>query len=169
MRLTMSLKGEIKMKNIYLKLEMVIILFAVLFSTNISFSQYAKVPDNNLKKALNVKLGNGDVTTDITIRELHRMTGSFEAENKSISDITGLEHCMSLTGIKLGNNSIQDLIPLSNLVFLVELQIEGNLIKDLTPLSGLTHLRVLNISFNPVTDFSPVVNMDQCKILGIPE
>ena len=62
------------------------------------------------------------------------------AQERGISDLTGLEYCVNLERLDLGPNSISDISPLENLTSLNALGLGGNQISDISALvenSGL--------------------------------
>ncbi|XZI52952.1 leucine-rich repeat domain-containing protein (plasmid) [Clostridium perfringens] len=160
---------------------------------NTSKSQYAYIPDENLKKALNSTLGKGYITTDITISELQNITSLiYNDKNGSrinpISDLTGLEHCTNLTELNLDSNNIKDISklskltklnslmlgwnrgitdisPLSGLTYLKTLDLEGNQISDIGALRGLINLMDLNLILNKISDISPLKNLQNVRAL----
>ncbi|MDK0553985.1 leucine-rich repeat domain-containing protein [Clostridium perfringens] len=161
--------------------------------TNTSKSQYAYIPDENLKKALNSTLGKGYITTDITISELQNITSLiYNDKNGSrinpISDLTGLEHCTNLTELNLDSNNIKDISklskltklnslmlgwnrgitdisPLSGLTYLKTLDLEDNQISDIGALRGLINLMDLNLILNKISDISPLKNLQNVRAL----
>ncbi len=71
-----------------------------------------------------------------------------------ISDLTGLEHAVSLQRLDAGSNEITDLQPLANLVHLNNITLHGNQISDISPLANLTNLTLLNLSGNQISDLT---------------
>ena len=83
------------------------------------------VPDNNLRKLLNEKLGEKLGTTrtanqKITDVELEKLT-DLNLDNSNITDLTGLEAAKNLQNLSLNHNRISDLRPLSGLSHLKNL------------------------------------------------
>jgi Leucine-rich repeat (LRR) protein len=89
---------------------------------------------------------------------LDRLT-SLNATAESISDLTGLEHAISLTDLDLRWNEISDISPLANLTSLTGLQLRDNQISDISPLANLTSLTDLNLWLNQISDISPLANL----------
>ena len=113
-------------------------------------------PDPNLKlairEAINKPYG------DIYQSDLDDLT-YFTAGDRGIVDLTGLEHCTSLTLLGLGQNQISDVTPLSNLTSLTYLYLDINQISDITPLSNLTSLTYLPLGDNQISDITPLSNL----------
>jgi len=108
---------------------------------------------------------------------------------RSIADLTGLEHCVSLRTLNLGDNAIEDLSPLAYLTEITDLRLHwnrisdlapiagltklsslwlhGNSINDLTALASLTHLRHLSLGWNSITDISPIAGLTQIEGLEL--
>ena len=81
------------------------------------------------------------------------------ARHRSIVDLTGLEHCTSLTRLYLDNNEISDISPLSSLTSLRVLELYHNQISDISPLSSLTSLTHLRLYLNQIGDISPLSSL----------
>ncbi|MCH1976509.1 hypothetical protein MCG01_05105 [Enterococcus hirae] len=101
------------------------------------------IPDNNLKKALNEKLGqapDAQITVDqlATIKEL-------DVNNKEIQSIDGLQYCVNLRKLKIGNDFMH--------------VHETNTVSDLSPLKNLTRLTVLVAGNLKISDFSPLKSL----------
>ncbi|MFO7996422.1 MAG: leucine-rich repeat domain-containing protein [Dehalococcoidia bacterium] len=81
------------------------------------------------------------------------------ADHMNISDLTGLEHCTSLTELHLSYNQIADLSLLANLTGPTELYLRDNHISDISPLANLTNLTnlgTLDLRDNQIDDISAV-------------
>ena len=113
------------------------------------------VPDNNLRKLLNEKLGEKLGTTrtanqKITDVELEKLT-DLNLDNSNITDLTGLEAAKNLQNLSLNHNSISNLSPLSGLTSLRTLSLKENAIADISLLSGLTSLTSLHLEDQRIT------------------
>ncbi len=118
------------------------------------------VPDKNLKAAINEQLRkpyNADITED----EM-KMIISLSAENKGISDVTGLEYATGLRYLYLKNNSITDISPLKNLN-LSELVLTNNQVVDATPLME-KRFEHLFLSNNNISNLSPFKDIRAYKL-----
>ena len=152
-------------------------LFFVIPLTTVA--QTVNIPDANLRAAVEKALGKTP-NARITAEDMATLT-NFDAVNKDIKDLTGLETATNLerlelrhnlisdlsplTGlvrlhfINLENNTIRDLSPLATLISLEDLHLQHNVISNLSPLSGLINLRGLNIGDNLIIDLSPLTGL----------
>ena len=130
-------------------------LCAVLFLIPLTTSaQTVNIPDTNLRAAIAETLGkapNARITTD----EIQRLT-RLDANNREISDLTGLEHAKNLERIELNNNLISDISQLAGLMKLRVIEVGDNAISDISPLKGLSNLDGLHIPHNLISDLSPL-------------
>ena len=92
---------------------------------------------------------------------------SLRAESLGISDLSGLEHAIGLTDLRLANNEISDISALEGLTGLVLLRLHVNQISDILPLAGLTNLAHLNLFNNQISDVSPLVGLTDLTYLGL--
>lgn len=114
-----------------------------------SDSEIINIPDENLVKSINKKLGK-PIYSDITKSELE----SFEELDigySQISNLEGLQYCINLKKLDLSANDIEDLEPISNLKNLESLRMFANNKTDkkdeiFKPLVGLTNLKKLDLS-----------------------
>ena len=91
-----------------------------------------------------------------------------EVQGQNISDLSGLEYCVSLTELELSHNHrIKDITPLSNLRKLRRIELNHNQIDDLAPLRGLTRLEVIGLASNRVTDLRPISSLTNLKLLRL--
>ena len=121
------------------------------------------IPDPNLRAIIEENLGKTP-NTPITVEEMATMhRNRIFAEDKGISDLTGLEFATNLEWLKIEGNQISDLSPLAGLTKLDLLDISGNEVSDLSPLTGLTNLRHLKISHNNISDLSPLASLANLK------
>ena len=90
--------------------------------------------------------------------DMKRLT-ELNAENRQITNLTGLEHALNLTRLLLGENPISDLSPLSHLVGLRALNIAVCKISNIQPLANLTRLESLHLHFNRIEDITPLSNL----------
>ena len=81
------------------------------------------------------------------------------ARQKTISDLTGLQHCIGLVLLDLSNNQVTDISPLSNLTHLEELHLGWNQIRDISPLGNLTNLTNLHLWANRISNISPLAGL----------
>ena len=128
-------------------------------TTNILTGEVA-IRDPHLRAAIAEALGKGDaVFISITAEEMATLT-SLRAQNKGISDLTGLEYAINLEDLYAPGNQISDLSPLSELINLRVLNIWNNPIGSLSPIAGLSNLeRITLIGDGGITDLSPLAGL----------
>ena len=115
------------------------------------------VPDTNLKRAIRATLALTE-TEPLTRRQMLHLL-ELDAQNKGLTNLTGLEYATELTELRLCDNQIHDLRPLEGLVRLDALTLCANLLSDISPLAGLTQLRVLDLKDNMIEDITPLANL----------
>ena len=152
-----------------------------------TIAQTVNIPDTNLREAIAETLGKAP-NARITVDEM-RTLNRFDANNREISDLTGLEHAKNLEHtelnhnlisdisplaglirlrvIELGDNAISDISSLKGLVNLDGLHIPDNLISDLSPLKGLINLRWTNLSHNAISDLSPLAGLIKLESIAL--
>ena len=118
------------------------------------------IPDANLADAVRkaVGLSPQDSITQLDMLNLFGLNphGNFDVSNRGITDLTGIEYAINLTGLNLSRNPIRDIGPLAKMRNLRILRLNGNQITDVKPLTELTNLRELSVTHNPVEDMSPL-------------
>jgi Leucine-rich repeat (LRR) protein len=137
--------------------------------------------DKNLEKAVRKSvIMKKDTTEPLTENDLANLS-TVQGTGMEISDLSGLEKCLSLASLDLAQNRASDLAPLKGLVKIQYLNLAGNQIedispiseikalqyvelsnnrvKDLKPLSGLTNMASLYLSSNQITDIKPMLGM----------
>ena len=90
--------------------------------------------------------------------DLKRLT-SLDTDGENVSDLTGLEYCISLTRLFLSDNQIDDISSLATLTRLTYLDLSGNQIDDISTVANLTRLTYLDLSGNRISDVSAVGNL----------
>ena len=121
------------------------------------------IPDAKLYKAILTELGQPRVYSVSDMRKLTELT----AEERGISDLTGLEHATNLVKLNLMDNHISDVTPLANLTHLTELWLNGNDITDISALANLKNLTQLNLNGNDIVDISPLADLTHLIGLGL--
>jgi len=81
------------------------------------------------------------------------------ADDRSITDLTGLEYCINLSYLYLEWNQIIDISALAGLTNLTRLYLGENHISDISPLVGLTGLTYLSLFDNQISDISPLAGL----------
>ena len=127
--------------------------------------QSVNIPDPNLRAAIADALGKapGDPITAEEMETLER----FVAENKNISDLTGLEFAKNLTALYLHDNALSDISPLAALTKLREIGIGHNPLSDISPLAALTKLREIRISDTEVSNLSPLAALRDLETIDV--
>ena len=122
-------------------------------------------PDPNLEAAIRKAID--EPTGDIYQSDLEQLT-EFSPGYADIVNLTGLEHCTSLTSLKLWHNRISDIAPLANLTNLTELDLGANEIGDVSPLADLINLTWLDLSLNyRISDISHLANLTSLIYLDL--
>ncbi len=120
----------------------------------VATAQTVNIPDANLLEAINEALGKAP-NARITVDEMARLT-RLEANNRGISNLTGLETAINLEDLRLSHNLLSDISPLAGLLRLHHIELEDNTITDISSLKELINLDGLHISHNLITDISPL-------------
>ena len=170
------------MKTLFVNRNLIVSIFVVMLSMygfqGISYAQDApdtivEFKDINLAKAVRQALGlptRGVDPLKIPKTELAKLT-KLTADDRNISNLTGLEHASQLTVLNLEDNNISDLTPLAQLTQLTELNLEDNKISDITPLAQLTQLTELDLSGeygdNNISDLTPLAHLTQLRVLDL--
>ena len=121
------------------------------------------IPDLNLRTAVAEALGKSP-NTPITAEGMATLE-RLRAENKNISDLTGLEFAKNLTVLFIRYNPLSDLSPLASLTKLREIQFADTEVADLSPLSGLSNLEVINASATRITSLAPLAGLKNLQKL----
>ena len=157
-----------KAKIVYLALALALVfsMVAVMVPANpVSAQDEIYFPDPILREAIRDAIGGGDITQS-KLDLLSRFTYGGESR-PDVTDLTGMEHCTSLTYLHLYFNWIIDIQPLSGLTSLTELRLTHNQISDIQPLSGLTNLQWLYLSENQISDIQPLSDLTSLSTLSI--
>ena len=123
------------------------------------------IPEANLHAVIAEALGKApsDSITEADLKRLRRI----DADERGISDLTGLEHATRLERIEFRRNSISDLSPLAGLIRLNNIKLRGNRITDVSPLAELTNVDWLGLEENAITDLSPLRDLIKLNGIGI--
>ena len=124
------------------------------------------IPDPNLEQAIRETLELSE-DSPVTRREMLRLT-RLSAWDRGITDLTGLQHAISLIHLSLRYNQIEDLTPIANLIQLEELILHENPIKDLSPLTALVNLKSLALNnIKSISDISILANFTKLEKLNL--
>ena len=130
-----------------------------------TIASLSRSPDANLRVAIAETLGKAPGST-ITEADMQRLR-HLHADDKGISDLTGLEFATNLERIELRRNAISDLTPIAGLTRLNNIKFRGNLISDVSPLAALTSVDWLGLEANAITDLSPLKGLIKLNGIGI--
>ena len=128
-------------------------------------AQTVNIPDTNLRAAVEEALGKTSGAT-ITAEDMATLV-IFDAGNRDISDLTGLEAATNLERLELHQNLISDLSPLAGLIRLHRLNLEDNTISDLSPLAALIGLESLRLQHNLISDVSPLAGLINLRSINV--
>ena len=148
----------------YFRFFVIFFVFSCL-TPHIASAQVVNVPDPNLAAALREVFGLAP-NAPITRQDMQRLIG-FEAINRQIRDLTGLEHAPQLRALDLGDNQISDIRPLAGLTQLGALSLAENRIRDVTPLTQMTQLEWLFLWTNQISDIRPLAGLTQLERLSL--
>ena len=115
--------------------------------------QEVQFPDSNLEAAIREAIGQQD--GPIMESKLASMM-FLVANERGITELSGIEYCTALAYVYLAGNEIVDLGPLSELAKLQQLDVSQNQIVEVTPLGGLSQLKTLFLSDNQIVDIAPI-------------
>ncbi|MDE0506607.1 MAG: leucine-rich repeat domain-containing protein, partial [Candidatus Poribacteria bacterium] len=149
---------------------------------------FVEIPDLYLRRAIQhtLKLGFDDPVTEADMRRLTRL----HAVHMQIINLSGLEHAVNLTSLRLNRNWIVDISPLKDLIRLRELDLSeclnieslnplanlANLselslwdcrLEDISGLANLTGLTKLNLRLNRIEDIAPLRGMVRLEVLNL--
>ena len=127
-------------------------------TANFTAEEAVTFNDPNLEEAIGAA-----IDVDIDERSIYpsdlKGLESLHADQRNISDLTGLEHCSDLVRLYLDRNNIDDISPLANLTNLAWLYLYDNQMDDISPLANLTNLTWLYLYDNQIDDISPLANL----------
>src|ERR1043165_2423165 len=107
-------------------------------------------PDKNLEKAVRKqvfeKRDNDKPLVEADVSSL----STIKADGMGITNLAGLEKCVSLASLELAKNKIKDLSALKDLKIVQFLTLNDNEIEDITPLGGMKSLQYVDLSRNKV-------------------
>lgn len=122
-------------------------------------------PDKKLeavvRKQVYSKRNNDEPLTAEDVEKVSTIVG----KGQGVTDLTGLEHCVSLMQLDLEESQIKDLTPLKQLSELQQVILAGNQIEDLSPLAGLKKLQYLELSRNKIQDLRPLAELTKMQSL----
>ena len=118
-----------------------------------------KIPDENLNKVIREILKRKQIEKENITDEDLRKIYFLEADERSIEDLTGLEHCINLAEVRLSKNEIEKVGPLEACVNIQSLDLSNNRIEDIVPLGKLVKLQYLQLEHNKVSNIEAVKDL----------
>lgn len=106
--------------------------------------------EDGLKLILNIPVDQSLTSTDL------KQLRVIDLSSAGIQNLSGLEHAVNLTHLRLYGNEITDLTPLEHLTQLREVDVRNNYITSIEPLAALQQLGRLYISNNSITSIDIV-------------
>ena len=122
-----------------------------------------QIPDPNLRAAIEEALGKapGDPIAAEEIETLER----FVAENKNISDLTGLAFAKNLIELHIPYNPFSNISPLASLTKLRRIWLHDTEVSDLSPLASLRDLEEINVAHTRISNLAPLADLKNLKKL----
>ena len=122
--------------------------------------------DAGLEDAVRVKISkpSGDILKSDVINLYDLL-----ADERDITDISGIQYFTNLHLLNLANNNITDISFLASLTELEQIHISQNNISDVTPLKALVNLEWLRLDYNNITDIDSLahlVNVNDLDLRG---
>ena len=128
-------------------------------------SPEVSIPNAGLREAIRSTLGLEDGAT-LTERKMRQLT-RLDARQRSVTDLTGLEHAVNLTFLNLYDNGIVDISVVGSLTQLTELDLSNNRDVDISTIGNLTKLRKLILNDSGISDISVVGSLTQLTYLDL--
>ena len=127
--------------------------------------EVVSIPDANLATAIRraLYLAISDAFTQLNLLKLTKL----DANNRQITDLTGLEHATQLLLLNLGGNQITDISALAELANLTALHLSSNQIINISVLAELTNLTGLSLGGNQITDISALGGLVLLSLLNL--
>jgi len=135
------------------------VLLTVLVCQAIGLAEVVDIPAPNLREALEAAL-QINAGEDITKEALAGLEEVLDVRGRGIINLSGLEHCTSLTALYPGSSKVSDISPLANLTGLTHLLLYKNQLTDLSGLAdaNLLGLTYLNLNYKQLTDLNVLAN-----------
>lgn len=127
---------------------------------------YINIPDENLRRAINIELNKGNVTAKIKKKEIELLT-AITADNFNIESLEGLNYAVNLKGLYLPNNKIVEIEPIKDIVGLQKIDFSNNKISNIECIENLTNIMDLNFTSNNIVDINALRNMRNLKYVWL--
>ena len=145
------------LRNKILTPSLLIILFTCCALTTSVHAQIVHIPDLNLRLAVNEHL-NLPPNTQLTRSDVASIV-RFNAGDRNIKQIVGLEHMTNLRRLDLGGNDITNLTPIAGLTTLERLSMPVNPLSNISAIANLTRLTRLDLGNCQIIDITPLQNL----------
>lgn len=123
------------------------------------------IPDANFEQAVRNTIGKP--TGDIYASDVNQLT-SFEAKEKNIASIEGIQYFTNIEWLTLDKNQISNISPISGLTNLTNISFAFNQISDISALAGLTKLSGIGFWDNQISDISALSGLTNLTWLDLP-
>lgn len=114
-----------------------------------------------VRKYVFEKRNNQEPITEKDVENISTISG----KQQGITNLAGLEKCISLASLDLEGNEVSDVTPLKDLKLLQQLNLAQNKIANLGPLADLTSLQYLQLAGNKIEDLAPLAKLDKLTSL----
>ncbi len=131
-----------------------------------SYAQNVYIPDANFRNYLLSTVSvNSNLDTAIQVSEANAFNGLLDVNTQNISDLTGIEAFINMTGLLCYNNQLTTL-DMSNSPNLTLLGCGGNQLTAIN-ISSNTNLTILGVNFNQLTTLDVTNNVALTRIDAI--
>ena len=121
--------------------------------------------DKKLEKAVRYfVLEKRETDKPLTEADLYHLS-TIKATGLAITNLQGLEKCVSLASLDLATNNIKDLSPIAKLSRIQYLNLAFNRIEDLSPLSEIYALQYIELTKNRVKSIAPLSKLTNMAAL----
>ena len=103
----------------------------------------------------------------LTNAKANQITGIFRCNDTAISDLTGINNLVNITGLALSGDGLSNIVPLQGMTKLLSLTLTANNISDISVVSTLPNLYLLNLAQNQITDINPLKDLVELSILDL--
>ena len=134
-------------------------------SAQITESTVITFPDKNLEQTIRAEIQ--CPTGDILKGDVNKITNLQHAEDKNITNLSGIENLDNLASLNLSNNQIKNIEPLKGLTNLTDLNLAANEMINIEPLKELTNLTKLNLAANQMSNIEPLKELTNLTKLNL--
>jgi len=134
-------------------------------SAQITESTVITFPDKNLEQTIREEIQ--CPTGDILKGDVNKITNLKNAQDKNITNLSGIENLDNLASLNLSNNQIKNIEPLKGLTNLTDLNLASNEMINIEPLKELTNLTKLNLAANQMINIEPLKELTNLTKLNL--